>query len=240
MNESTLFPLPDADPETRSQAPKKREKPRVRSADRRQLRLVPTNLDALLPEDHQARSVWAYVERLDLSALYAAIAAVEGRAGRPATDPRILLSLWVFATIEGVGSARALDRLCEEHVAFRWICGGVTMNHTTLAEFRTANLKGLQGARRDDRVRQRDRSEERADPVQRSRAQGREVRRAPLRDRPQRGASDHPPGLKQARPGATKVFSGRPEAPLQASLCLLESPFGRPRATPASRRIRAG
>jgi transposase len=113
--------------------------PRLREADRTQVCLRPVDLEGLLPEDHRARSIWAYVEELDLTALYQAIAAVDGEAGRPATDPKLLLALWLYATVEGVGSARALDRLCMAHVAYQWLCGGVPMNYHTLADFRTAH-----------------------------------------------------------------------------------------------------
>jgi len=80
--------------------------------------------------------VWAFVEGLDLSAFHARIKAVEGHSGRPPIDPAILVSLWLYATLEGVGSARALDRLCDEHDAYRWLAGGVGVNHHTLADFR--------------------------------------------------------------------------------------------------------
>jgi transposase len=112
--------------------------PRLRKANRTQVCLRPVDLEGLLPEDHRARIVWAYVEGLDLTPLYQEIAAVEGEAGRPATDPKILLALWLYATLEGVGAARALDRLCTTHVAYQWLCGGVPMNYHTLADFRTA------------------------------------------------------------------------------------------------------
>jgi transposase len=113
--------------------------PRLRKAERRQVSLRPISLEDLLPPDHRARFVWRFAERLDLSALYGAIKAVEGRPGHPPADPRILLALWLYATVEGVGSARELDRLCREHIGFEWLCGGVGMNHTTLAEFRVAH-----------------------------------------------------------------------------------------------------
>ena len=113
--------------------------PRLRKAERRQVSLRPISLEDLLPPDHRARFVWAFAERLDLSALYGAIKAVEGRPGHPPADPRLLLALWLYATVEGVGSARALDRRCREHTGFEWLCGGVGMNHTTLAEFRIAH-----------------------------------------------------------------------------------------------------
>jgi transposase len=100
-------------------------------------------LDAMLPEDHAARTVWEYVEGLDLGELYARIRAVEGGVGRDALDPRVPMALWLYAVLEGVGSARELDRLCESHVAYQWICGGVSVNYHTLADFRTANVELL-------------------------------------------------------------------------------------------------
>src|SRR5919107_1007849 len=120
-------------------AERPRAAPRLRQAERRQVSLRPVSLDDLLPADHRARFVWAFAERLDLSALYGAIKAVEGRPGHPPADPRLLLALWLHATVEGVGSARELDRLCREHTGFEWLCGGVGMNHTTLADFRIAH-----------------------------------------------------------------------------------------------------
>ena len=92
--------------------------PRLRQAERRQVSLRPISLEDLLPPDHRARFVWAFAERLDLTALYRAIKAVEGHPGHPPADPRILLALWLYATVEGVGSARELDRLCREHIGF--------------------------------------------------------------------------------------------------------------------------
>jgi transposase len=96
------------------------------------------SLDSLLPDDHRVRVVWEYVQGVDLSPLHEGIRSVEGRAGRDATDPGILLALWLYATLEGVGSARQLARLCEEHVAYQWIVGGVSMNYHTLSDFRVA------------------------------------------------------------------------------------------------------
>jgi transposase len=96
-------------------------------------------LDQLLPADHQARVVWAYVDSLDFSALYAKIRAVEGVSGRNPVDPKILMALWMFATIEGISSARQIARLCERDLAFMWICGGVGVNHHLLSDFYTAH-----------------------------------------------------------------------------------------------------
>jgi transposase len=102
-----------------------------------------SSLDAMLAEDHQARVVWEYVEGLDLTCLYDSIRAVEGRPGRDPIDPQILMALWLYATLDGVGAARELDRLCEAHAAYKWICGGVSVNYHTLSDFRTANVELL-------------------------------------------------------------------------------------------------
>ena len=110
---------------------------RVRRPQRDQIEWRPLALDQLLPDDHRARAVWRYVESLDLSPLYQKIQAVEGEPGRDATDPRILFALWMFATIDGVSSARHLDRLCERDLAYLWICGGVSVNYHLLSDFYT-------------------------------------------------------------------------------------------------------
>lgn len=97
------------------------------------------SLDELIPDDHRVRTVWGYVERLDVSPLEREVRSREGAAGRPAIDPRLLLGLWLYATIDGVGSARLLARLCEDSLPYRWLCGGVTVNHHTLADFRVGH-----------------------------------------------------------------------------------------------------
>src|SRR5215470_8987058 len=115
-------------------------KVRVQQADRDQFRLEAIDIDGLVPRDHQVRAVWAFVQGLDLLALHAQIRAREGHPGRPPIDPAILFCLWLYATLEGTGSARAVERLAEYHHAYRWICGGVSVNHHTLAEFRVELL----------------------------------------------------------------------------------------------------
>jgi transposase len=117
--------------------------PRFETANRTQIELTPTDLEALLPAGHAARLVWRFVEGLDLAAFYATIKAREGGAGRPAIDPKILIALWLYATIDGVGSARELDRLCYRHDAYRWIRGGVSVNYHTLSDFRVAQQAAL-------------------------------------------------------------------------------------------------
>lgn len=112
--------------------------PRVLVAERNQIELRPVDLEGTISLDHPARNVWSFVEGLDLSALYRDIGSVEGRAGRAAIDPKILMALWLYATVDGVGSAREIERLTQAHDAYRWICGGVNVNHHTLSDFRCA------------------------------------------------------------------------------------------------------
>jgi transposase len=97
------------------------------------------DVDALLTDDHPARLVWAFVEQMNLDAFYAAVGSRQGEAGRPAADPAVLLALWLFATIEGVGSGRALERLVERDCAYRWLAGGVEVNYHGLCDFRTGH-----------------------------------------------------------------------------------------------------
>lgn len=117
--------------------------PRVKRPDRRQSLLRAEVIDQLLPIEHRARAIVAAVEQLDLSAFYAGIAARGSDPGRPATDPAMLIALWLFATSEGVGSGRQLERLCERDNAYRWICGGVAVNQHTLSDFRVQHGKAL-------------------------------------------------------------------------------------------------
>jgi len=112
---------------------------RVIGPDRAQLRWEVVDLDSQLPEDHRARLVWTFVKSLDLSEFYDRIKARDAVAGRPASDPEVVLAVWLYATLEGIGSARAIDRLCQQHAAYRWLCGGVPINHDLLARFRREN-----------------------------------------------------------------------------------------------------
>lgn len=109
---------------------------RLETAERGQVEWQMACLDDLVADDHRVRQVWAYVKRLDLSRLYAAIESKVGEAGRPAIDPAILVALWLYATLEDIGSARQLARLCQRDVCYRWILGGVTVSHKTLSDFR--------------------------------------------------------------------------------------------------------
>ena len=122
-----------------------RGKARVVGPDRSQLRWDLIDIEGLLAGDHRARMVGAFVEGLNLEPLYELIESREGEAGRPPADPAVVLALWLYASLEGVGSARELARLCERDAAYRWLCGGVAVNHHGLADFRVAHGEFLDG-----------------------------------------------------------------------------------------------
>ena len=112
--------------------------PRMREPVRDQIELRAVDIDSLVGQDHKVRLFWAYVIALDLRELEDRIKAREHTPGHPPIAPRLLLALWLYATSEGVGSARALERLCKSHDAYRWLCGGVSVNYHTLADFRVS------------------------------------------------------------------------------------------------------
>src|SRR5689334_14294266 len=115
-DQPTLFAMPadDGPPPRTAEPPTPPGRPRLRTANRQQIVFRTAALDDVIPADHPARIVWEFVGGLDLSPLYDAIKSVAGTAGRPAIDPEILMALWTYATIDGVGSARQLDRLCHD------------------------------------------------------------------------------------------------------------------------------
>lgn len=101
--------------------------------------MEPVCLEDRLPPDHPARMVWQVVERPDLSAFYQPIASRGSEPGRAATDPKLLVGLWLYAAVDGVGNGRELDRLCREHDAYKWLCGGISVNYHTLNDFRVGH-----------------------------------------------------------------------------------------------------
>lgn len=117
---------------------------RVKTPERSQVEMRYISLDQWLDRDHRVRDIWQYVESLDLSELYQPIKAVEHHAGRDAIDPRILFALWLFATIEGVTSARRITDLTSRDIPYMWICGGVSVNYHRVADFRAEHGELLQ------------------------------------------------------------------------------------------------
>jgi transposase len=111
--------------------------PRLRVPERDQIELRAVDIDSLIGDDHLARMIWAFVVLLDLSELENRIKARGSKPGPPTITPRLMLALWIYATSQGIGSARLLARLCESDDAYRWLCGGVSVNYHTLSTFRS-------------------------------------------------------------------------------------------------------
>lgn len=111
--------------------------PRLREPQRDQIELQTVDTDSLIGDDHLARMIWALVLLLDLSELENQIKSRGSNPGAPTITPRLMLALWIYATSQGIGSARLLARLCESDNAYRWMCGGVSVNYHTLSTFRS-------------------------------------------------------------------------------------------------------
>lgn len=120
-------------------------KPRLQEIDREQLFWRMVDMERLIPEDHPARAIWEFVGKLDLSGYTVEIRAVEGMAGRPALNPQLLISLWIYAYSQGVGSARAIERLCEFDPAYQWLTGATIVNAHSLSDFRVEHEETLKG-----------------------------------------------------------------------------------------------
>lgn len=127
----------------RKKRPKSSTGMRLRVPERMQSEIKFECLDALLAQNHQARIIWRVVESLDITAFYTPIKALEGHVGRDATDPKLMIGLWLYANTDGVGSARELDRLCKKSDAYKWLCGGVTVNYHMLSDFRVGHGPAL-------------------------------------------------------------------------------------------------
>jgi len=140
VNPPMLFELPDEpEPKPAQPGPPLVGTPRFQVAVRNQVYFRSASLDDMIPQEHTVRVIWDYALKADLTPLYQRIKAVERHPGRSPIDPRILFALWLYATTRGVGSARLLNELCHEKIDYEWICGDVSVNYHTIADFRSDN-----------------------------------------------------------------------------------------------------
>lgn len=146
--QALLFPESDIKPRSSHTAiealPLSSPAPRLKYINRDQLLLRTVIIDKLIDDKHPARAIWEFTGHLDLTAFYEKIEAVEGVAGRRATDPRLLISLWIYALSQGIGSARKIAELCEYHPAFQWLAGTEEINHHTISDFRVDHKEALE------------------------------------------------------------------------------------------------
>lgn len=117
--------------------------PKLRLVDRSQMMIANIYVEELIPADHKARAIWELAGQLDLKGFAEALKSQAGAAGRPAWDPRLLVSVWVYAYSEGIGSAREMERLMEYEPGLQWLCGLSSINHHTLSDFRVMHRPAL-------------------------------------------------------------------------------------------------
>ena len=111
------------------------------SCDREQEFLLPPSLREWLPEDHLAWFLIDAVEEMDLSAFLADYRA-DGW-GRAAYEPRMMVTLLLYAYAVGERSSRQIERRCREDVAFRVITANLVPDHATIARFRERHDRAL-------------------------------------------------------------------------------------------------
>src|ERR1700676_1169415 len=128
-----------------SQENRSTKQPLIRYVNRQQMSWRAVDVERLIGEDHPARAIWTLVGRLDLSSFYRGIESSSEEGGRPAFDPRLLISLWVYAYSQGIGSAREVARRCEYDPAFQWLTGLQEVDYHTLAGFRVGKLEEVDG-----------------------------------------------------------------------------------------------
>ena len=117
--------------------------PRIKQINRDQLQLRIVDVERLVGQDHPVRAIWEFTLRLDLGKYYDSVQALEGLAGRPALDPRAMISVWIYAYSKGISSAREISRLCEYDPAYQWLVGLEQINYHSLSDFRVKNKESL-------------------------------------------------------------------------------------------------
>src|SRR6266581_2863774 len=115
----------------------------IRHVNRQQMSWRAVDVERLIGEDHPARAIWGLLGSLDLRRFYEVIESSVEEGGRPAFDPQLLISLWVYAYSQGIGSAREVARRCEYDPAFQWLTGLTEVNYHTLADFRVEKQQEL-------------------------------------------------------------------------------------------------
>lgn len=117
--------------------------PKWRTAERKQMMVAQIYVEELIAPDHKARAIWELAGSLKLEGFAEQVKTAVGAPGRAAWDPRLLVSIWVYAYSEGIGSAREIERLLQYEPGLQWLCGLDGINHHTLSDFRVKHKKAL-------------------------------------------------------------------------------------------------
>jgi len=144
-NELQPVLLPEVRLWARAEVPSRQDRPKVRvqAIQRNQLLFRTVDVEQLVDPDHPVRAIWKLVGERDLRLFYDQIEAVEGRAGRPPHDPRLLISLWLYSYMQGIGSAREIEKRCGYQPAYQWLTGAEIVCAHTLSDYRTAHETAL-------------------------------------------------------------------------------------------------
>jgi len=116
---------------------------KLKVIDREQGFLRPVIVDELVGPDHKVRAIWDLTGHWDLRRFENKIRSRQGQAGRAAWDPRLLLSVWLYAYSEQVTSAREIERLMEYEPGLMWLAGLGEVNHHTLSDFRVEHAEEM-------------------------------------------------------------------------------------------------
>jgi transposase len=116
---------------------------KLRSPNREQLKAVTIDVEHLVPLTHKARAIWYLTGKMDLSAFFLGLSSVAGGRGRRPWDPRLLLSVWLYALSEGITSSREIARLMEWEPGLMWLGAIEPVNHTSLNDFRKSKKEAL-------------------------------------------------------------------------------------------------
>ena len=130
-------------PEREEKAGEGERKVRVKPVERAQMVFRPVDVEGLVGADHPVRAIWELVGKRDLSRFYDQIDAVYGVAGRPAHDPRLLISLWIYGYMDGIPSAREISRRIDYDPPYQWLTGARAVCAHTLSDYRTAHGEAL-------------------------------------------------------------------------------------------------
>ena len=141
QEQGVLLEIPEQ-PE-REAAPPESAAPKIKPIDRSQGILRTVIVEELVPEDHKVRAIWDLTGRLDLSGFLQRIKSQEGRCGRAAWNPRLLVSVWLYALSEQITSAREIEERMEYEPALMWLAGLGEINHHTLSDFRKEHPAAL-------------------------------------------------------------------------------------------------
>ena len=119
------------------------EVPKLVPVDRKQMRWTSVAVEDLIAGDHKARAIWELAGKMDLTRFTESLRTHEGSAGRPAWDPQVLVSVWVYSYSEGISSARQIERMMEWEPGLKWLTGMEEINHHTLSDFRVRHKASL-------------------------------------------------------------------------------------------------